>query len=116
MIKEIMTVQLHSTSTLSLFGYMSSRDIAAYYYGTYLLLRDLQDLQLAGKRLPGGFSARIQIASGYYDMVNNALRELARTDSEKVRDVIEYLAISSEPTLQHETEKLAAFLTNKHAL
>ncbi len=73
---------------------LPARDIVALYLGYRKLLHDLQDYQLSGKRLVGGFSTRIQIASLHHMHLEDELRGLARRDPDKLRDIQDYLRLS----------------------
>ncbi len=73
---------------------LSARDIVALYLGYRKLLQDLQDCLLSGKRLAGGFSMRIQIANLYHMQLEDELRSLALRNTERLRDIQDYLRLS----------------------
>jgi hypothetical protein len=86
--------ELHP-DTDSMLDALSARDIAALYLGHRQMLADLQELQLAGKRVAGGLSARINLASAYLQLLESRLGTLATRDPDKLRDVLVFLKLSS---------------------
>ena len=97
----------HSHPTIdALLDQLSPRDIAALEIGHYHMLRDLQDMQLAGRRLPGGLSGRIELASGYQRILRDGLEALAVRDPDKLLLVTEYLDLSSDVGIHQASARL----------
>jgi len=72
------------------------------------LLRDLQELQLKGKRVPGGLSRRIEVAGGYLSLLNDRINELRQVDPEKFIAIWEWLELSPQPSVRHHATEMKA--------
>ena len=86
---------------------LSSRDIAALYYGTWRMLVDAQENQaLPRSRRLGSPGGRIAIASGFERMLAEAILELPVEDRHKAEAVCTYLSESLDSAMQSMGDRL----------
>lgn len=97
-------------STLDLLERLSASNILTLYHGAWSRLRDLQELQATGRRIPGGLSGRIHLAHLNWIAINDALKQLAEHDPDKARAVQEDLAISSIDVMRDKAKAMQRIL------